>query len=389
MRTLCNMFLQTILILLWTFPTMAREALPDSYLLRVERALHLCQQYIPAMKAAADAAAARLSKGGRLLAGGDPAIVSELCGRAGGFMLIKGMGDADPDKRDVVLYAPDLSGGVPRKTLDSGALVIVFGKKADGREVYSFANHAEEAGISPSLANAIPAWIFTGELIAALTRLGKMPVLYESIGLYGGVPRMHQYADKGIYWHEKHEVPPIAAGVIANRYVNAVAAMLRRVEQEDREKIDRAGEWAAEAKRAGRQLFMYSMGHIFPAEVEKTAIGALFKSEVWNSGFSYHKPPDDAYHPGDVLIHIGYQHPPTEMLKRARRSGARVVYVDVLQDRDYSKDEGVIWIDPMWPWSDACVPIEGYDVPALASSGIVNGAIAWEIYRVTHRALAR
>jgi len=36
----------------------------------------------------------------------------------------------------------------------------------------------------------------------------------------------------------------------------------------------------------------------------------------------------------------------------------------------------------MWGWSDACVPLEGYDVPLLAASGIVNGAIAWEIYRL-------
>ena len=75
------------------------------------------------------------------------------------------------------------------------------------------------------------------------------------------------------------------------------------------------------------------------------------------------------------------------MLERGRRAGAKVVYVDVLQHRDYTKDRGVIWIDPMWPWTDACVPIENYDVPALASSGIVNGAIAWEIYRVTRAAL--
>jgi hypothetical protein len=132
---------------------------------------------------------------------------------------------------------------------------------------------------------------------------------------------------------------------------------------------------------------MYSMGHIFPAEVERTAIGKLFKSGEWYSAFSYMKPPDDAYHPGDVLVHIGYQHPPTVMLQRARRSGARVIYVDILQDRDYARDQGVIWIDPMWPWADACVPIRGYDVPALPASGIVNGAIAWEIWRVTQRAL--
>jgi hypothetical protein len=74
------------------------------------------------------------------------------------------------------------------------------------------------------------------------------------------------------------------------------------------------------------------------------------------------------------------------MLDRAAQAGARVVYVDVLADRDYVGNPEVIWIDPMWPWSDACVPVSGYDIPALASSGVVNGAIAWEIYRCARRA---
>jgi hypothetical protein len=36
----------------------------------------------------------------------------------------------------------------------------------------------------------------------------------------------------------------------------------------------------------------------------------------------------------------------------------------------------------MWDWPDACVPLEGYDVPILAASGIVNAAIAWELHRL-------
>ncbi len=54
-----------------------------------------------------------------------------------------------------------------------------------------------------------------------------------------------------------------------------------------------------------------------------------------------------------------------------------------MRHRDYASDPGAIWIDPMWSWADGCVWIEAYDVPALPASGIVNGAIAWEIYRLT------
>ena len=356
------------------------QVLPDSCLLRVERALQLCRADLPRLQPAAEAAAERLDRGGKLYLAGNRALVSELSGRAGGLMLTQALGDKVPDQGDVVIHFPQGQATLPKAVREAGALLIVLGE--EGRGDYAFSGHALEAGISPTLAAAIPAWTFTGELIAALTRRGKMPVLYESIGLYGGVPRMNRYLDKGILWHEQHSVPPIAPGVLGGRYVEAIAAMLRRVEAEERGKLDTAGRWASEAKRAGKRLIMYSMGHLFPDEVGQTAMGKLFASAVWNSGFSS-KPPDDAYHRGDLVIHVGYQHPPTLMLERARAAGARAVYVDILQDRDYVQAPDAIWIDPMWPWADACVPIEGYDIPALAASGVVNGAIAWEIYRCT------
>ena len=57
------------------------------------------------------------------------------------------------------------------------------------------------------------------------------------------------------------------------------------------------------------------------------------------------------------------------------------------KDRDFTQDPNVIWIDPMWNWADGCVPIENYEVPILPASGIVNSAIAWDIYESTVRRL--
>ena len=62
--------------------------------------------------------------------------------------------------------------------------------------------------------------------------------------------------------------------------------------------------------------------------------------------------------------------------RRARPAGARVVYLGRYADHDFVRDHGVLWINPMWPWADTCVAIEGYDVPLLAASAILNGAIA-------------
>jgi hypothetical protein len=353
---------------------------PGSYLERVARTVEVCQTDLPAMVPVAEEAARRLAAGGAFWAAGQASMVSELSGRAGGFMMLRSLGDAVPASGDVILHFPEPGGSLPNSRWENRPLVITVGAASPAP---AFSNHADRYGISPTLANAIPGWLFTGELITALTRLGKMPVIYESIGAYGGNARIAQYQNGGIAFHNDLAVPLAPPEAIGKRFVEIITAMLRRVEREERGSLDRAGAWAREAHVQGKQLFMYSMGHLFPDEVGKTAIGARFTSAVWNAGFRAHPAPQDAYVEGDLAVLIGYQHPADLLLRRARPAGARVVYVSVRPDRDFMNDPGAIWIDPMWDWPDACVPLDGYDVPLLAASGIVNGAIAWEIYRLS------
>lgn len=371
--------MQLIIAVISAAASAPRTSLPDSYLERVAAALEAARADLTAMQPAAEEAAQRLASGGKFWIAGQPSMVSELSGRAGGFMMLRPLAENTPGPPDVVLFFQDGAAQAPE---NHGALLVCFGDPpSDGAPV--FPNYARECGISPTLANAIPGWLFTGELIAALTRCGKMPVIYESIGAYGGNARITQYKNGDIPFHADLSAPPVAPGYIGNQYIDRVAAMLRRIEREHHDDLLRAGQWAKDTQVQGKQLFMYSMGHLFPDEVGKTDIGRLFHSAVWNAGFRSQPTPNDVYVPGDLAVLIGYQHPPDVLLRRARPAGARVVYVTVRHDRDFTRDPDVIWIDPMWDWPDACVPLEGYDVPLLAASGIVNGAIAWEIYRLS------
>ena len=363
----------------------ATVPVPDSYLGRFEYGLELCRRDLPAMTEPADEAAGRLAGGGRLWAAGQSLLVNEWVGRAGGIMMIDPLGDKTPEPRDVVLYAGP--GAVPDTLHSSGAFVVGIGVRHVSKDAPAFSNHADEAGLPEPLAGIIPGWVFTGELVAALTRLGKMPAMYETIGLPDGVPRIQRLRGRGILFHDDLAIEPVAPGVIGNRFIDAVQAMLRRVQRQHAAHIATAGAWAAEAKRSNRRIFMYSMGHLFPDAIDQSEISSLFESAPWYSGFSQYPLPDHRYAFGDVLIHIGYQHPPYRMLSKARLAGARVIYVDLHCHRDYVGDPYVIWIDPMWPWTDGCVAIDQYDIPILPASGIVNGAIAWEIYRETVRHL--
>ena len=380
-RIVCLVF--CVLFSLWTVGE-------ESFLARTREVLDAAAREMPAINAAAEATARSLATGGKFWAAGHPALVSEFSGRASGFMYLKGLQIDQVAPGDTILYTP---GGVDKAdelvaiAAKGATLVCIGGAAPQGAHGLSAAT---ESGLSPTLAGAVTGWVYLAETIAALTRHGKMPVIYETIGLYSGFQRMAQFEGQGIYWHEPHKVPAIPPGTLGLSYTATVATMLERVEREMGPRIAQAAAWSAEAHAAGKQTIMYNMGHMFPHEIADTDIATLFKSEVWYSGFSQMPPPEDAYTAGDVLLHIGYQHPPYELLPKAKHAGARVAYVDILQHRDYpNNDSDVLWIDPMWPWADGVVTIPNYDVPACPASGVINAAIAWEIYRLTREALAK
>lgn len=380
--------LRNLLVLLLGGAIAAMAPAEPTILTRTRRALGEVQANLPAVTAAAEATADALAAGGKFWAGGHPALISEFSGRAGGIMMLKPLRMDQVAKGDAVLYAP----GALEKAAELNALqaagavlVCIGGEGPDG--AMNLAVSADLAGLSPTLAGAATGWVYVAEAIAALTRRGKMPVIYESIGMYGGYRRIAEYDAKGIYWHEKHAVPEIPPGTLGTIYCTAVSGYLDRVEREMEPRLVTLGDWVAEARAANKRTIMYNMGHLFPHEVAETDIGTLFKSAVWNSGFMQQAPPDDTYAEGDVVIQIGYQHPPYRLLPKARSAGAKVAYVDVLQERDYPTGDNCLWIDPMWPWADGAVPIPNYDVPACPPSGVVNAAIAWEIYRLSRAAM--
>ncbi|MCC6797046.1 MAG: hypothetical protein IT366_18160 [Candidatus Hydrogenedentes bacterium] len=367
-----------------TFFAAVTASASDSYLLRVLNAVEQVGKECKTMEPSAQEAATRLVAGGKLFAAGNPAFISELSGRAGGLMLIQSLGDAIPAAGDVVMFGAEQGPPLSETVAKSGAHIVAFSDANIPGASITFSGHATENKISPTLAAIIPAWTYTGVLIKSCARLGKMPVTYETIGLPGGYPRIQQYQAKGIFWIDYTPDPADTSPTsdLGVEFAHSVFNCLQRAEKEDRAKLDQSGQWAAQSLKDGKTVYMYCMGHFIPDEIGKSEIAAKFKVNTWNSGFTSLTPPDDPIGTGDLAIHIGYQHPPHGLFEHALPANAKVVYVDLLQHRDTKSDPNVIWIDPMWPWDDAVVRLKGYDIPMLPPSGIVNTAIAWEIYRL-------
>jgi len=359
----------------------AAQPAPSTYLNRVEKALQLGAQDLRAMTPAANQVAARITTGGNLYASGHPALVSEVTGRAGGLMLLQDLGNKTPTAADAVLFFGSPEHPLLPKISELGALVVSFGLE-DAQNALKIPVLGPESGISNTLGMTISAWLFTSELIAACTRLNKMPVIYETIASYDGQARTQQFKDKGIFWHDSHNVPNISPTQLGEAYIKQTVAMLKRVSATHRPSLDRAAQWAREAKLAGRQTIMLSMGHLVPAEIENSEIGAFFKPGRWNAGFKNNEPLLDPFRSGDCVVHIGYQFPPAQLLREANAARANVVYLSILADRDFPSGQRTAYIDPMWPWADACVDLPGYDIPILPASAILNATIAWELYRL-------
>lgn len=158
------------------------------------------------------------------------------------------LGGQAPAAPDAVMFFEDAAHPLPDAVAGSGAAVVLFGAKEDDARVHSVPARADANGLSPTLSMAIQGWLFTAELVSACA---GQDAVYETIGLYGGIPRMEQYQGKGIFFHDGPAPPRVLANVLAEEYIKRVSVMLRRCEKECRSNLDRAGQWAGRAIERG------------------------------------------------------------------------------------------------------------------------------------------
>ena len=152
----------------------------ENYLSRIQDIIARSKSNLATFTNSASTAAAEYLAGGNIWAAGRQAdFISEACGRAGGLMAIAPLGERVPARHDIVLYA--VPGALEQDDLkmlnqwrEKGVMVIQFSSPSG-----VFGDHFP----IDTVANVIDLWTWTGEFVAACTRLGQMPVLYQSYGL--------------------------------------------------------------------------------------------------------------------------------------------------------------------------------------------------------------
>lgn len=342
----------------------------DSYLSCLGKTITSAGSNLPAITKSAEQAAGDFLFGGNLWAAGRQAdFISEACGRAGGLMSITPLGKQSPTNRDVILFA------VPGQ-LDADDSQLVERWQKLGARVIPFDSPAgvfKNQFPLDTVANVCELWTWTGEFVAACTRLGKMPVLYQSYGLPGGPERGKKYQGKKV--HDDLTIQPIAPGVLGRAYLDQVGTMLAAIEKSQMPKILQAAKWWRETTSNSTTILV--TGHMFPRHAldpRTVPCGKFVAAPAWED-----KELLDPASPPQFVLHLGYQFAPQKLVDRAKASTVKLVYSTVQPAQPPEPASNVLYLDPGWPLTDGCVRVPGYDVSILPASGVIQAAIYWSI----------
>ena len=365
---------------------------------------------LPAISEVADQVAGRLAADGRLLlASVRPDFTSEGFVRSGGLMLAE---EWRPQTRlspdDTVILG--WSGASPNQELEllrdlraSGALIVGIGPDswagADsplGADLFLESSILlSEAVTAPfggedypliSLQNLVVLWTFTGEIVAALTRIGRMPAMYQSVLVAGARDRNARFADSR--FHQTHQVPAMPPRQVGGDYLDAIGGILRALIEEEAGAIEHVGAACAQVLNDGRVIHAGMISH-FPVHQHGAPGDPLYMRRL---GALDGESPSVAelereLQLGDLFFFLGYYRRPTQAYRAARRAGARIVEVITGDGLDGPPQPDYV-IRPKWPFGDAVTRVLGYDVEILPSSGIVQAAIYWAVVAAIWQALA-
>jgi len=383
----------------------------EAYFREVNRQLDAVQAELPAIVETAEAAARLYVHGDAACSNygieseGDRALMAESAGRSGMIMQHYAWG-LGKDWKGIVLYCLregklDDDFARIRELAAGGCKVFVFGS----RELLDLAKSAgipcegmiavpaapgDGFCVQPDGSRVVPTYqtagiaaliTWTGEFVAACTREGKMPVMWQSIRKPAGFARKERWE------HTKfHDAgltpPPVKAGVLGSEWIEQTRRRLALLRSRQIDSIILATERAADAIRSGRKTCVISIGHATMCLFGVPHDPGYFEHITgrWSAMARDPKNAKDplVLEPGDFVLGVGYDsifsdyYDFTGFVRKAGASSAwicatyRPEHVQVLP--------GEILIDAQWEYGDAVVRLPGYDIDILPSSGLLTTA---------------
>ncbi|MFC1541386.1 hypothetical protein ACFL50_02915 [Candidatus Latescibacterota bacterium] len=401
----------------------------EIYISKVIECVNHSETLLDEMSEAADEAAARIMNGGRIFVTDDETIfrtgteqtkimpgggysypmhedwggfVAEACDRAGGLRQIRPVPtEGKLTDRDVVLAGTlELNPDAQLKQLmgykDSGALVIVFGSagsKIGGIADYLIPNgletgtvpvmkivNREATGPVAGIANVINMWTFTAEFVAAVTRQGEMPTLWQSMFVPGAAARNEPIGE--YMFHPFMRIMPIEPRDLGFQYISAIRSFLENIKLNELPKFRSAGELCADTITNGDKVVASLIGHFMISQRRMPGYPNIFSIRENEYGSEQLEGILDK---DDVWLHVGYSYYPERELKFAREIGAKTLCVftpgptDIGEGNPVETDMNLIdiYIDPYWKHGDAVVKVADYDTKIIPPSGVIMISCYW------------
>lgn len=238
------------------------------------------------------------------------------------------------------------------------------------------------AGRGNTLVNALDGWVFIAELVAALTRHGKMPTMWKSYFTEDGVEWGDRYFRKKQF-HDEYAVAPIAAGALASAYLAQMRLFIDKFRQQQLAAVDAAVDAFYPQVKAGKKVLVLTYGHMpsgYVGYYEDARWMKLvdFQIVAQKAALQAEKPAE-----GQPVLRLGYYGEKPELRAALREQKLKFIYISAATPRaDWQvPEERLLNIDMGIPYGDACVPIPGYPIAILPPSGIMQ-IVAYEAVNV-------
>ncbi len=361
---------------------------------------------MPEITRAADAVAERLVNGGNLYAAGQEAFVIEAYVRAGGMMMLEPLTEKTVLSAKDVLFVgawsnhDEATAVEARRAREAGAYVLLFSPAFEepnpplamlcDAHVVNFAEEGAPAvplkggtriGSTAALFDVTALWTATGEIVGAMTRKGKMPVMYQSVVVPGGRDRNGKYNARkdGVKprFHDDLSVPPQPEGKLGRAYLETIRRQVSGLRGLVLDQLSAAAALMAERLRAGGAVYVQTVSHFTEFEVRSTRVPA------WACAATPPPKPAElaaAMRPGDLYFELGYvdlREPYIEAVRHAKGSSVVALCHSSVAPLDGLQPE--ILIDSQWVYGDAGVLLPGYDIQILPTSGVLQTAIFWTV----------
>ena len=344
---------------------------------------------------------------------GDAGLASEGAGRSGGMMRLRYMPNPQRVTKTVVVFAlreerwaQDLADAAAFRQQGNYVIAVArqplldkaaqegakFDATIDNHAAYHGGLFQAEDGtwVVPTdpTANAVVVWVWTGEFVAACTRLGQMPTMYLGAAVPGFAERTKPLS--ALKFHVKKPVP-VARYWVARAFLQRMRADLEVVRAKETDNLRAVATVAATSRTAGKHLYTFVHGHAVLRQLGCAHDPSYFQqiNKDW-----FHQKDEIVLQPGDFVFSVGFSQIFAGeqfgyFAENARQRGATLAwsFTDYYPADVAKLALGEIYVNQHWAFGDAVVQLPGYDVRILPTSGVLSEAIYWMTNAELHEIL--